>query len=119
MEWVNRVAKSYTELLKNVARTPVVPEGYLSSWAQYTVQLESRVERDDLQAALKSQGIPAMVYYPIPLHMQKAFAGKKTYQECPVTERLCETVLSLPMHPYMKKEDVEMVAEVIRDFLAG
>ncbi len=117
LEQVNGAAAAYTELLKDVVNTPMVPEGYLSSWAQYTIRLENREQRDGLQAALKTREIPTMIYYPISMHRQKVFTGMKLYQECPAAERLCETVLSLPMHPYMEKADIEIVAETIQDFL--
>ena len=113
---VNEVAAQYTEGLKSVVKTPVIPEGYVSSWAQYTIQLENEEERDRLQAYLRRKGIPTMVYYPIPMHRQKAFAGETLYQKCPVAERLCRRVLSLPMHPYLEKREIEAVIKEIRDF---
>ncbi len=114
---VNKVAAAYTELLGEDFVTPITPEGYYSSWAQYTIKLESKEERDALQAKLKDAGIPTMVYYPTPMHKQTAFAtldtGRWTLdagkEECPVATRLCETVLSLPMHPYMEREEIEKV----------
>lgn len=112
---VNRVAELYTELLEDVVETPIVQEGMYSSWAQYTIQLESEEERDELQAKLKEQGIPTMVYYPKPMHEQKAFDGVKQYVECPVTEKLCQTVLSLPMHPYLINENLELIIKEIKN----
>ena len=110
---VNKVAVWYTEALKNSELVlPYVPEGFLSSWAQYTVQLPEDIDRTAVQAALKAQGIPTMVYYIKPMHLQGAFEGTDSARaDCPVTDRLCKTVLSLPMHPYLKKEDVLNVAE--------
>lgn len=116
LDRVNEVAFQYTELLKNIVITPYMPKDYLSSWAQYTIQLKSQKERDSLQDYLKNLGIPTMVYYPIPMHAQKAFEGRKVYQECSVTERLCRTVLSLPMHPYMEEWEIHIVAEKIKEF---
>lgn len=60
---INKVAERYTELLSDVVKTPVIPDGFYSSWAQYTIQLDSRKERDGLQAELKKNDIPSMVYY--------------------------------------------------------
>lgn len=114
LDAVNKVADQYTELLKDIVKTPVVPSDMYSSWAQYTLQLDSEEERDALQAYLKDQGIPTMVYYPKPMHKQQAFAGNKEYVECPITEKLCKTVLSLPMHPYMKDEDFEKICSEVR-----
>lgn len=118
VEAVNRAAEKYTQLLKDVVKTPVVPERMYSSWAQYTIQLENETQRDGLQAYLKSEGIPTMVYYPKPMHKQKAFEKNIKYVECPNTERLCKTVLSLPMHPYLKGE-IEIVCEKIEKFIKG
>ena len=112
---VNQAARWYTELLDGSKMAlPLVPEGFVSSWAQYTVQLPENVDRVKIQAALKEKGIPSMVYYMKPMHLQGAF--ENTYSadaDCPVTETLCKTVLSLPIHPYLTKEDAETVAEAL------
>ncbi len=112
---VNQVAARYDELLGQVARDagfvlPQVPEGYRSSWAQYTVRFPDGASRDALRERLADADIPAMVYYPKPMHMQKAFE-RSAYPVggCPVSSRLCETVLSLPMGPYMGEEAVAAV----------
>jgi len=117
LDAVNKAAAWYNEALAGVVKTPIVPEGYLSSWAQYTIQVASREVRDGLQEALKAQGIPTMVYYPKPMHCQTAFAGVKAYVDCPNTARLCDTVLALPMHPYLDKETVQTVADAIKEYL--
>lgn len=118
VEAVNRVAEKYTELLKDTVKTPVIPEGFYSSWAQYTIRLDDRETRGALQAELKEHGIPSMVYYPKPMHMQKAFELDEHYPfDCKNTTELCDTVLSLPMHPYLKDEEIEEVAELVRNFL--
>lgn len=114
LERVNEAAARYTQELKDIVKTPVIPEHFYSSWAQYTIQLENREERDRLQGFLKEKGIPTMVYYPIPMHRQRAFEGLKLYQECPVTERLCQTVLSLPMHPYLEREEQERITAAVK-----
>lgn len=115
LESVNRAAKLYDEYLGNVVKTPVVPEGFYSSWAQYTLILDSKEQRTHLQEELKEQGIPTMVYYPKPMHLQGAFAdlGYKK-GDFPVAESLCERVLSLPMHPYLNEEDIRFVANAVK-----
>lgn len=111
---VNKVANRYTELLSDVVKTPVVPKGYYSSWAQYTIQLNNKEVRDALQNTLKEAGIPSMVYYPKPMHKQEAFELDDNYGfDCSNTEQLCDTVLSLPMHPYLTDEDLQQIADVI------
>ena len=114
---VNKVAEKYTEglaPLKGKVKTPVIPENFYSSWAQYTIQLEDRATRDKLQSELKAAGIPSMVYYPKPMHRQEAFVGYE-YDDAdfPNTIKLCDTVLSLPMHPYLGDEDSKIVSDII------
>lgn len=121
VEAVNKAAEQYTALLKDTVTVPVVPEGFYSSWAQYTIQLKDRKQRDKLQQILKDNGIPSMIYYPKPMHKQLAFGlatadGACDYGfDCSTTESLCDTVLSLPMHPYLKEEEIRKVAEVVRE----
>ena len=122
LEAVNKVAALYTELLCHSERseesvaTPFIPEGFGSSWAQYTIRLRDRQQRDAVQAVLKAAGIPAMVYYPKPMHLQTAFKPVLPSEAkglCPVATYLCERVLSLPMHPYMTEEEIVTVAEAV------
>lgn len=114
---VNKVAAKYTELLKDVPgiKTPVIPEGFYSSWAQYTLRLESKEQRDALQARLKEKGIPSMVYYPTPMHAQTAFKDlPSSIRHIPSATKLSETVLSLPMHPYLTEEETGIIAHHVR-----
>lgn len=113
---VNASAAYYTDKLQGLNVTlPLVPEGFISSWAQYTIQLDEKIDRAAIQANLKAQGIPSMVYYMKPMHEQGAFAGTDSaIADCPVTEKLCRTVLSLPIHPYLTEEDAEIVAKAIK-----
>lgn len=114
LEDVNRVYSLYTEKLKGIVETPVIPEGYVSSFAQYTIKLKNKEERDALQAKLKSEGIPSMVYYVKPMHKQGAFA-EDDYDDndFEVTNELCDIVLQLPIHPYMGEEDINKVCSVL------
>lgn len=109
---VNQVADWYTEKLQGLpVILPFVPEGFVSSWAQYTIQLNPKTDRVKLQSYLKEQGIPSMIYYMKPMHEQGAFEETDSATaDCPVTEQLCSTVLSLPIHPYLTEKDVEVVA---------
>lgn len=118
LESINKAASEYTELLHEVVETPIVPNGYYSSWAQYTIKLESKEQRDNLQRKLKEDGIPSMVYYPTPMHKQGAFTDN-TYPSdfCPNATSFCQRVLSLPLHPYMSDEDVVKICDVIKTIL--
>ena len=131
---INAAAEKYTERLKDIVATPIIPDGFRSSWAQYTIKLKDAVQRDALQAALKAEGIPSMVYYPKPMHLQTAFLDsfaslgmtKECHSEeaesrrrnlCPVASSLCSRVLSLPLHPYLTDEQIDTVCAAIRKFL--
>ena len=114
---VNRAAAEYAARLQGLpVQPPAAPEGYLSSWAQYTLLCESREVRDGLQAALKAAGIPSMIYYPCGLHMQKAFEYCRPAESLPATEAACGRVLSLPMHPYLETADIDLVCDTIKNF---
>lgn len=113
LEAVNRAAQMYDQRLAGKLRTPAVPQGFYSSWAQYTLRLDSREQRDALQAALKAKGIPTMVYYPRGMHQQGAFSHLPYNGQCPVSEELCSCVLSLPMHPYLTEEDADFVCDAV------
>lgn len=117
LDAVNKVAELYSRELEGSVITPEVPDDFYSSWAQYTIQLEDKEIRDRLQSKLKEKDIPTMIYYPKPMHAQTAFKDVKQYVECPVTERLCDTVLALPMHPYMSEEQITFVTDNIKDLL--
>ena len=114
LEAINRVAGWYTDRLKDFFVTPVVPEGYYSSWAQYTVLLKDKETRDSMQKHLKEHEIPSMIYYPRGLHQQEAYRRMKLPDEWyPNTLEATNRVLSLPMHPYMSEEMVDTVTSVM------
>ncbi|RZF79189.1 DegT/DnrJ/EryC1/StrS family aminotransferase [Pseudoalteromonas sp. CO325X] len=100
LEKRNLAAQQYHNELNGKYKTPIVPEGYYSSWAQYTLVSEHREEH---MAKFKQQGIPTMVYYRTCMHQQTAFQylGYKP-GDFPVAERLADRVFSLPMHPYLE-----------------
>lgn len=115
LEDVNQAAAWYTEALKDSNLIlPAVEPDFVSSWAQYTVQLPVGTDRAAIQSALKAKGIPTMVYYTKPMHQQGAFVGTRSaVADCPKTEQLCKRVLSLPLHPYMDNEQVYEVANAL------
>ena len=113
VELVNEAARHYTELLKGYVKTPVNPEGFGSSWAQYTIQLPNEEQRNHLQATLKEAGIPSMVYYPKPMHLQTAFQHLTSYGTHQTSIKLSQTVLSLPMHPYIEASNIEHISSTL------
>ena len=121
LDAVNAAADKYTALLKDVVDTPLIPQGFRSSWAQYTIRLKDTAQRDALQASLKAAGIPSMVYYPKPMHLQTAFRAEQTLSFraeprnlCPIATSLCWRVLSLPMHPYITDEEINTVSNAVK-----
>lgn len=99
LESRNKLAKKYSSELSSQYKVPVVPEGYLSSWAQYTLVSENR---DKEMAKYKAKGIPTMVYYGKCMHQQTAFnALEYTDADFPIASKLAKEVFSLPMHPYL------------------
>ncbi len=107
----NRIAKRYDEAFAGSNRvvTPVVIAGATSTWAQYTLQVEDRAK---FQADLKEAGVPTMVYYPLPLSRQKAYAHYPSVP-IPVTADLCGKVVSLPMHPYLDDATQDRVIQAV------
>jgi dTDP-4-amino-4,6-dideoxygalactose transaminase len=115
---VNKVYSLYNERLKDIVEIPVIPDNYYSSFAQYTIKLKNKEQRDGLQIYLKENGIPSMVYYTKPMHRQKAFSELNCKDEdYPVTNELCDCVLSLPMHPYLSVEHIDLVCDKIKKFI--
>jgi len=107
-----RVSRKYNRGLKNTSLvTPFVPEGLQSVWAQYTLVCE---DRDALQRSLKKSGIPSAVYYGKCLHLQPAYAHLNyRVGDMPHAEYVSHHVLSLPMHPYMREDDLNKVIHAV------
>lgn len=105
------VAQRYNKAFRASNRivVPRVIEGGRSTWAQYTIQVPDRAK---LQAELKAKGIPSAVYYPIPLSAQK---GYKHFPSAPtpVSDKICKTVIALPMHPYLDAATQDRIIETV------
>lgn len=115
LERRQRVADRYRDGLAGLVDVPCPPHGVASSWAQYTIRTNRRAE---LQRGLAERGIRTEIYYPQPLHMQPP------YRDCPVapgglpvTERLKDEVLSLPMHPYLSARQSDYICNAVRSVL--
>ena len=111
-----QAADFYTESLKGIVQTPSLLENTTSAWAQYTFVLKEDMDRDHLQASLKDAGVPSVVYYVKPLDQQKAYKGYLKAGDLKVSDQLSKRVLSLPMHPYLEKEDQEKIVETFRQY---
>lgn len=112
-------AALYLELLQNTPGLvlPRVLPGNVSIWNQFTVRVEGG-RRDALRAALTARGVGSEIYYPLPLSRQECFASLPP-SACPVAERLCGEVLSLPIFPELGEERVRHVAAALKGSLAG
>lgn len=97
----NVAAENYRKSLPTTYKVPMVPKGYTSSWAQYTIVAE---DRDAEMQKYAAQGVPTMIYYGTCMHQQTAFVGLGyTDADLPVASALCKQVFSLPMHGYLNK----------------
>jgi dTDP-4-amino-4,6-dideoxygalactose transaminase len=110
-------AAEYTRLFREVpgVMPPFVPEGYEHVYHQYTIRIE---QRDALQRHLSERKISSTVYYPYPLHLQPLYAslGHKA-GDFPHSERAAQEVLSLPMYPELRQEQIARVVEAIKEFI--
>lgn len=114
----NEVASRYFDALHNIVTAPRVADGNTSVWAQYTIRLP-RGGRDAFAAVLKAQGIPTAIYYPKSMHQQTAYKHYPTVEGgLPVSEKLSEDVISLPMHAYLDQAAQDRVIKAVRDALA-
>jgi UDP-2-acetamido-2-deoxy-ribo-hexuluronate aminotransferase len=118
LEERNKIASLYEEGLINVLSVPKVERSAehtcFSSWAQYTLKAKSEAERTMIMSHLKEKKIPAMIYYPIPLHKQEVYADYiTTYCDLSVSEDISKRVFSLPMHPYLEEAEAAYIIETV------
>lgn len=115
----NKAAAYYNSKFEGNAHlvTPQIASFTNHVFHQYTLVLKD-VDRAGLQEHLQGKGIPAPIYYPVPLHMQKAYQDPR-YKEgdFPVTEELCKTVISLPMHTELDEEQLEFITNAVLEFV--
>ena len=112
-----RVALTYKKLISSLNLdiiTPEVPDGYCSAWAQYSILAPDQIGRQSLVDKLKVAGVPTMIYYNKPLHLQKALSnlGYKL-GDFPVSEEASERILSLPMHPYLEDSTIAGIVKAM------
>ena len=110
----NRVAAKYTDRLKGVVKTPNVLSYNRSTWAQYTIQSD---RRDFLREKLTEKNIPSAIHYPMPLPRQEAFSYIEQNGSFPVSDMLSEQVMSLPMHSFLRDEEIDFISKTIIEAL--
>lgn len=111
----NIIAEEYTSHLKDIVKTPVIVTGMRSSWAQYTVCAKDANERARIMQNLKEEGVPTAIYYRKPMHTQSAFVAytESSSLDYRIAVNVCQSCFSLPMHAFLKQEDVKKIAKVI------
>lgn len=116
-----KAAAYYDEALSNVAalQVPIRQANSSHVFHQYTLLVKNG-RRDELAAFLKEKGIPNMIYYPVPLYKQKAYKSliPADFAELPVTEKLCESVISLPMHTELDEAALYFISNSVKEFFA-
>jgi dTDP-4-amino-4,6-dideoxygalactose transaminase len=125
----NQLAKWYSQWMKNIPgiKTPEVELRRSHVWHQYTIRVTSEgmsgqlpITRDEVAKELGDRGISSMCYYPIPLHLQQAFAHFGYRRgDLPISEALAKEVLSLPMYPELQEHQVRFVADALKEIMTA
>ena len=106
----NRLAQIYNNEIKDFFKIPIVPNKTKSVWAQYTLQIK---KRDEAVNFLKENGIPTMVYYPVPMHLQPAYK-KFSKERLPKSETIAKQVFSIPIHAYLSETEQNFIIEKLK-----
>lgn len=114
-----KTADAYSQNLKDIVQVPFVMQNSSSAWAQYTIRLPKHIDRNKLIENLKELGVPTMVYYVKPLHLQTAYSHYPTATgvELPVCEMLANEVLSLPMSGYVGDEEAVNITNALKGII--
>ena len=116
MEKKKQIASKYTESLRDTFLTPVIPDNCFSVYAQYTLQANNEKEREKIVVEMKKCGIPIMVYYAVPMHMQTAYKYLDYKSEdLPVCYEFSKRVFSVPMHAYLTEDEVIFIVEKLKE----
>ena len=113
-----RVANSYSARISTAGLsfvTPSIPDNFLSAWAQYSLLAKNEEHRQITLEKLRNANISSAVYYPRPLHLQKAFENLGyRHGHFPVSENCASRIFSLPMHPYINDETIQIIIDAMR-----
>jgi UDP-2-acetamido-2-deoxy-ribo-hexuluronate aminotransferase len=108
-----RVARYYDSRLGNAVITPARVNDSTSAWAIYAILLQDAAMRDYVQVSLRARGVPTAIYYPRPLHLQRAYREHHDGARLPVSEDLAERILALPIHPDLSESDLAYVCDSV------
>ena len=112
----NKAANFYSEHIKSNLKIPKIPKDYFSSWAQYSLLATSEKERFEIISRLEESNIPSMIYYKLPLHLQKVFdALEYSKGDFPLCEEVSSKIFSIPMHPYLMRDQQNTIIEVLNN----
>tara|TARA_B100001094_G_scaffold151990_1_gene147119 strand:- start:4181 stop:5101 length:921 start_codon:yes stop_codon:yes gene_type:complete len=111
----NLVAKEYSNKLSDYVGAPKISSGYVSSWAQYSILLNSEDERNDIIDLLSNQNIPTAIFYKVPFHKNKVY-NLDVSNSFPVSEKVSKCILSLPMHPYLNNDEIDKISNLICNY---
>jgi len=112
----NKIADYYNTNINSRFKKPYIPKEYNSSWAQYSLLANSDFDRTKIMSMLNESNIPSMIYYRLPLHMQRVFK-KLGYSigDFPLSEIVSSQIFSIPMHPYLSREHQDKIIEVLNN----
>ena len=111
----NDAANYYSENLKKYVTVPDIKEDYISSWAQYSVVLKNKEERKEIIELLNKKGIPTAIFYKKPFNSLELYKSISN-ADYPISNKLSERILSLPMHPYLTMQEMDKVISVIKGY---
>jgi UDP-2-acetamido-2-deoxy-ribo-hexuluronate aminotransferase len=117
----NKAASYYDTYFKTNSRvkTPVRAKNSTHVFHQYTLKIEG-LNQFEMQEALHKKGVPVMIYYPVPIHTQKAYGPERfNHADFPVTNELCKTVISLPMHTELSDEQLQYICDSVNEYLTN
>jgi UDP-2-acetamido-2-deoxy-ribo-hexuluronate aminotransferase len=107
-------AEKYNEIFNGYFRIPYVMPGVKHIYHQYSIRVS---DRDGLHEYLRTNGIPSMIYYPVPLHLQQAYRYNYREGDFPVTEKISKEIISLPMHTELSDSQIEYITSKVLDFV--
>ena len=118
LELRNNAANYYTQNINKIFTYPHIPEKYYSSWAQYSILKPEGMERESIKAKLEQNNIPSMVYYKIPAHLQEGYQKYRyVLGDFKVSEQISDRIFSIPMHPYLQKNDQDKILDVLNNLI--